>query len=201
METRTKPLRSQPTRDRILAAAREIFAREGYERATIRGIAEAASINPSMVMRYYGSKEALFAQVANLDFQGEYLASVPREELGEALVRHVLGRWEDPEVGPAMAAMTRAAFTNGPARDRMSELFGRELGRLFATLGIAARSPHTGPLIATQLLGLGICRYVLKQPGVVALPRDMIVVRVGRVVQSHIEEALLGEASQEQLAR
>lgn len=190
MEVKKKPLRSQPTRDRILAAAREIFAREGYEGATIRGIAEAASINPSMVMRYYGSKEALFAQVAQLDFQGGYLAAVPRAELGEALVRHVLGRWEDPEVGPAMAAMTRASFTHGPAQERTAELFGRELGRLFTALGIAERSPHTGPLIATQMLGLGICRYVLKLPGAVGLPRDIIVARVGRVVQSYIDEAL-----------
>lgn len=195
MEARKKPLRSQPTRDRILAAARDIFAREGYEGATIRGIAEAASINPSMVMRYYGSKEALFAQVAQLDFQAGYLVAVPRAQLGEALVRHVLGRWEDPEVGPAMAAMTRAAFTHGPAQERTADLFGRELGKLFTHLGIAARSPQTGPLIATQLLGLGICRYVLKLPGVVGVPRDMIVDRVGRVVQSYIDEASQDGAS------
>jgi hypothetical protein len=70
------------------------------------------------------------------------------------------------------------------------------LGRLFAALGIAGRSPHTGPLIATQMLGLGICRYVLKLPGAVGVPHDMIVARVGRVVQSYIDEALQEGASQ-----
>jgi AcrR family transcriptional regulator len=189
MEVKQKPLRSQPTRDRILAAAREIFAREGYEGTTIRGIAEAASINPSMVMRYYGSKDALFAQVAQLDFQAGYLVGVPRAELGEALVRHVLGRWEDPEGGPAMAAMCRAAFTHGPAQERVAELFGRQVAKLFVDLGITARSPHTGALIATQMIGLGICRYVLKLPGAVGLPPDLIVDRVGRVVQGYIDAA------------
>ena len=47
-------LRSQPTRDRILAAARLIFARDGYERTTIRAVAAEAAINPAMVMRYFG---------------------------------------------------------------------------------------------------------------------------------------------------
>ena len=45
-------------------AARERFAADGYERATIRAIAADAEIDPSMVMRYYGNKEKLFAAAA-----------------------------------------------------------------------------------------------------------------------------------------
>ena len=67
-----KPLRSQPTRDRILKAAKFIFGRDGYDHATIRAIADEADINPAMVMRYYGNKEALFAAVT--DFQVDFSA-------------------------------------------------------------------------------------------------------------------------------
>ena len=52
-----KPRRSDATRNAILAAARERFAADGYERATIRAIASQAEIDPAMVMRYFGSKE------------------------------------------------------------------------------------------------------------------------------------------------
>ncbi|MDT5208004.1 MAG: hypothetical protein QOF67_419, partial [Mycobacterium sp.] len=45
----------------ILAAARQRFAESGFERATIRAIAADANIDPSMVMRYFGSKDQLFA--------------------------------------------------------------------------------------------------------------------------------------------
>ena len=85
-----KPLRSQPTRDRILAEARRIFGEQGYDRATIRAIGAAADIHPSMVMRYYGSKEGLFTAAVNFDLQIPDLSTVPREEAGRALVRHFL---------------------------------------------------------------------------------------------------------------
>ena len=54
-----------------------IFVLEGYEGATIRAIAAEASINPAMVIRYYGSKEGLFAAVAKLDFKALSLTGVP----------------------------------------------------------------------------------------------------------------------------
>ena len=184
-----KPLRSQPTRDRILAAASEIFARDGYEGATIRNIAAAADINPSMVMRYFGSKEELFSRVARLDFQAGLLADVPRSQFGEALIRHVIRRWEDPEIGPAMAAILRACFGRGPAQEKASQLWGEAVRNLFRELGMAQLSPETGPLISTQVIGLGLTRYVLKLPPVVALPEETIIREVGRAVQTYIDAA------------
>ena len=61
--------RSDRTRAAILAAARERFAADGYERATIRAIAADAAIDPAMVMRYFGNKEKLFAAAAEFDLR------------------------------------------------------------------------------------------------------------------------------------
>ncbi|HEX5114881.1 MAG TPA: TetR family transcriptional regulator [Pseudonocardiaceae bacterium] len=57
--------RAQQRRDtqaRILAEARTLFAERGYERTTIRAVAEQATVDPGLVMHYYGSKERLFVQ-------------------------------------------------------------------------------------------------------------------------------------------
>src|SRR5690349_9826613 len=89
--------RSHDTRARILAAARPLFAEEGYEATTIRAIAAAAKADPALVVRYFGGKEGLFAEAAAFDLRIPDVASIPREALGEALVRHFLARWEgDP---------------------------------------------------------------------------------------------------------
>lgn len=48
---------SEQTTQRILSVAQTQFAAEGYEGTTIRGVAEQAGIDPSMVMRYFGSKQ------------------------------------------------------------------------------------------------------------------------------------------------
>ena len=50
------------TRQRILAAAGPIFATEGYERATVRDICDAAGVNLASVNYYFGEKERLYIE-------------------------------------------------------------------------------------------------------------------------------------------
>ena len=59
--------KADQTKAVILAAARERFAESGYEGTTIRGVAADANIDPSMVMRYFGNKDQLFAAAAEFD--------------------------------------------------------------------------------------------------------------------------------------
>ena len=75
---------SEQTKAVILAAAREQFAKSGFERATIRAIAADANIDPSMVMRYFGSKDQLFAAAADFDLELPDLSDVDRDQLGAA---------------------------------------------------------------------------------------------------------------------
>jgi AcrR family transcriptional regulator len=51
------------TEERIIAAARIVFTRKGYESAKIRDIAAEADINLSLVNYYFRSKEKLFQLV------------------------------------------------------------------------------------------------------------------------------------------
>lgn len=50
------------TRAAILASAREVFARAGYDGAGVREIAAGAGVTAMLVNRYFGSKERLFAE-------------------------------------------------------------------------------------------------------------------------------------------
>ena len=72
---------------RILEAAREAFATLGYERATVRRIAEMAQIHPSMVMRYYASKESLFAASSQFSLQLPDFSKADRAKAGELIVQ------------------------------------------------------------------------------------------------------------------
>jgi AcrR family transcriptional regulator len=180
--------RSDATKATILAAARAQFAALGYQATTIRAVANAAEIDPAMVMRYFGNKEGLFAAAADFDLRLPDLAGVPRDALGAALVAHFLDRWEDDET---LMALLRTASTNEAAAARMQALFSSQMAPLIARLsgdsraGAAARAG----LIASQVLGLALCRYVLKLPPVVALKRPEIVRRIGATVQSYLFDA------------
>jgi AcrR family transcriptional regulator len=62
--TRKRPRNAEATREAILASARQAFARSGYDGAGVREIARGAGVTAMLVNRYFGSKEALFAEVA-----------------------------------------------------------------------------------------------------------------------------------------
>jgi AcrR family transcriptional regulator len=48
------------SRDRLLDAARELFADRGFDRTTARDIGERAGVDPAMIARYFGGKAQLF---------------------------------------------------------------------------------------------------------------------------------------------
>jgi AcrR family transcriptional regulator len=181
-----KPLRSQATRDRILNEARRLFAELGYERTTIRAIAAAADINVSMVVRYFGSKEDLFAKAASLDLHVPDLASVPPDKRGEAIVTRFLDRWEGPEAGDELPALVRAAATHEAARQRVVDLIMQQAGpEIRSTLSEEQFERRLG-LVITQMSGLAFSRYVLKVPLVIALEREDIIRSLGATVQRYL---------------
>ncbi|MGR6316412.1 TetR/AcrR family transcriptional regulator [Micromonospora soli] len=181
------PRRSDATRAAILRAARERFAADGYDRTTIRAIAADARIDPSMVMRYYGSKEGLFAAAAEFDLRLPDLAGVPIDRLGEVLVRHFLDRWEGDGT---LAALLRAAATNPSAAERMRGIFADQLGAAVARFGTdPATTARRAGLVASQILGLALTRYIVGLPPMVEAPPAELVAWVAPTVQRYLTGA------------
>lgn len=178
------PRRSDATRAAILAAARERFAGDGYERATIRAIARDAGIDPAMVMRYYGSKDRLFAAAAEFDLRLPDLTKVPRRQVGATVVRHFLARWEADET---LTALLRAGMTNPAAADRLREIFATQIQPAVAALcPDPAQAPTRAGLLASQILGVAVTRYLLRLPPVAALPAEEVVRWLAPTVQRYL---------------
>ncbi|WP_416980807.1 TetR family transcriptional regulator [Streptomyces sp. T028] len=176
--------RSDTTRTAILDAARERFAADGYEKATIRVIAKDAGIDPSMVMRYYGNKEGLFAAAVSIDLKLPDLSTLPRENTGHALVTHFLAMWERNEV---LTALLRVGVTNEAGAERMQSIFRDQLMPLAHTVcPDPLQAPTRAGLVTTQLLGLALTRYVLRLPPAVALSREEIVAWLAPTVQRYL---------------
>ncbi|MER6594847.1 TetR family transcriptional regulator [Micromonospora purpureochromogenes] len=184
MTAATPARRSDATRAAILRAARERFAADGYERATIRAIAADARIDPSMVMRYYGNKEGLFAAAAEFDLRLPDLAAVPSGQLGEVLVRHFLDRWEGDET---LAALLRAASTNPGAAERIRGIFADQLTAVVARFGTdPATTARRAGLVASQTLGLAFTRYIVRLPPMVDAAPAELVAWVGPTLQRYL---------------
>src|SRR6266542_3881283 len=173
------PRRSDATRAEILRAAQSRFAHDGYQKATIRAIAADAGIDPSMVMRYYGSKERLFAAAVDLDLRLPDFTSIPRRQLGATLVRHFLDRWETDPAGDALLMLLRSAATDETAARRLYGIFRQQLVPAVADL-----VGH--PDEAVELLGLALCRRILRLAPVAALSPEAVVTWIGPTIQRYV---------------
>jgi AcrR family transcriptional regulator len=176
---------SEHTKAVILAAAREQFATTGFAGTTIRSVATAADIDPSMVMRYFGSKDRLFAAAAEFDLRFPDVSDVPAAQLGPVLVSHFLDRWEGDE---ALIVLLRASTTNPDAAHRMREIFGTQLGPAVAAIA-PDDAPRRAGLIASQMLGMALCRLVLALPPVVDMSRDEVIAWLGPTIQRYLTDS------------
>lgn len=185
-EPAAAPLKkSDRTRAAILDAARRLFAERGHATTTIRDIAAEAGIDPALVMRYFGSKDELFVRAAEFELNLPALDKLDRSQVGEELLRHFLAVWEGPNANNGMAVLLRSATSNEISADKMREVFAAQVLPGVARLGSRATAGQRAGLVASQLLGLALCRYVLKIPPVAAMPIEDLVRHVAPTVQRY----------------
>ena len=177
-----KTRKSDRTRAAILDAAQKLFAQHGHDRTTVRDIAAKASIDPALVIRYFGSKDELFVRAAAFDLRMPDLSKVKRSQIGDTLIRRFL------ELGEGFTGMTvllRSAASNDYAASRVRELFAAQVLPAFARVGSRSDAAERAGLVASQLLGLALCRYILKIPPVAEMSAEEIVKHVGPTIQRY----------------
>ncbi len=177
------------TRRAILAAARQRFAEVGYAGASVRAIAASAGVDAALVHHYFGTKDDLFVASLALPVDPRaLLESVAEGDLataGERLVRAFVAVWEDPTVRSPLLVLLRGAF-DGPERRLLGE---GVVPRVILPLGVALgldEPERRMSLVASQVLGLVVTRYVLELPHVVAMDADELVATYAPTVQRYL---------------
>ena len=166
------------TRDAIVRAARAQFAEVGYDRATIRSIAREAGVDPALVLRFHGSKDALFREVMSLPPAAaealERLADGPKETVGRRLAGLIVGLLESPETRAIVLGRIRSASSHPEAAALVRETVTGDLGRLTAALSDDEPDVRA-VLVGTHVVGLALARYVvLVEPLASMPPQDVV---------------------------
>jgi AcrR family transcriptional regulator len=179
------------TREAILAAARDIFAERGFDGASIRAIATSAGVDPALVHHYFGTKEQLFRATIDIPFNPQELlpqiAAGGAEGAGERLIALFLRVWDSP-AGTAGAALMRSAVNNEWTARLLREFVVTQILRRAAGLLDLdpAQAPLRTSLVASQMVGVAMVRYILRLEPLASAPPELVVALVGPTIQRYL---------------
>lgn len=188
-----RPPGPSDTRDRILASARELFARNGIDKTSIRAIATAAGVDGALVHHYFGTKQQLFVAAVEIPVDPLLvlgpLRETPIDELGLKLPSLLLPLW-DSEMGSGLIATLRSLLAGNEVslvRSFLQEVVAAEVGTRVDD------PPGSGRIrvqfVASQLVGVVMARYILELEPFKSLP----VQQVAETIAPNLQRYLTGD--------
>lgn len=185
------------TKDAITAAARRQFGERGYDETTIRSIATEAGVDPALVLQFFGSKDGLFT--ASIDWPFDPAVEVAAvldgdpSDIGRRLVALLVRTWDTDSGRNPIVAQLRAAMTRAPAQRQLREFLEREMFTpLVSALGQDQPALRAN-LVAAQLLGVGVARYIVRFEPLASLSPAQVVDLIGPAVQATLSGPLPGQ--------
>ncbi|MHA6795275.1 TetR/AcrR family transcriptional regulator [Pseudonocardia bannensis] len=179
----------EDTRSALLAAARVEFAERGFDGATVRRIADRAGVDAAMVNHWFGGKERLFTASLDLPMDpdailAEVLPGDP-EQLGERIIAMFLRVWDATGGGP-LAALIRSVAGHEQAARMMREFVARVILGRFIREVAPDRPDLRAALCATQIIGLGMIRYVLRLEPLASADHQTVVTTIAPSLQRYL---------------
>lgn len=189
MAARGRRAGGEDTRAGIVEAARGLFAAQGFDGTSVRGVAREAGVDPALVHHYFDGKAGLFAEVigvpAGIEEQIAAAVAGPSSTVGERIVRTFLHVWDSPEGRTRFQAMVGAVASHEGAAHALRDFVARTLLARLAE-GADDGAPVTELAVASagaQLVGMGMLRYVVELPAMVEADPEEIVALLAPNVQ------------------
>ena len=175
---------AEATKAAILRAARYLLARHSHADITLKAVAERAGVSPPLIMKYFGNKDTLFAQVMSFEEDAAALLDAPLEDLGHHMVRHVLVSQTEKGADPLLRIVF--APLHGSQGDTLRSNFRTQVSD---RLALRLDGPDAGlraELAVSMLLGLGVMFGIARGGELRATALDVVVERYAPAVQAHL---------------
>lgn len=177
------------TREAILRAAREAFAERGFARTSVRAVAAGAGVDPALVHHFFGTKDGLL--LAALEFPldprellGPVVAAGP-EVAGEGLLWVFVGAWEDPGLQSVLLGAARRFLEPGGEALFAQGFVPGVLVPVGRALGLEEPERRMS-LVASQLVGLVVTRYLVRLEPLASLPQEELVSAYAPTLQRYL---------------
>jgi AcrR family transcriptional regulator len=150
------------TRIRIFEAAKVLFAQNTYEGVGVRDIARDAGVDPALVVRYFGSKEELFREIADQAFGVEEFIRGGVAMVAENAERVLMSdvderRWRSGFDPLRFLLASIGSPTGGPI---LARALDRDFVRPISAAIGGAEAAERGVALAAWIVGFALMRIV-----------------------------------------
>jgi AcrR family transcriptional regulator len=183
------------TRGEIVEAAKRVFASNGYDGTSLRGVAREAGVDPALVHHYFDGKASLFVAAMALPFDPRQVKehAAGTEHSGARTIEGFLTMWDRAEgTGSSFASCLSAMAASSNVADAMREFIN---DRVWSVLRRnegeteALRRRRTA-MVSSQLMGLAFARYILRVPPMSTASPKQIGRWVGPTLDRYSKEPL-----------
>ncbi len=177
------------TREALVNAAREVFIEQGFTGATVRAIATRAGVDAAMVNHWFGGKEGLFGEaVLKLPFNPkdivEELVAAEPDRIGETVVRRFVTTW-DTTGGGVFTALMRSVTSHEEAALMLKDFFFKHVFKHVIGRFSPDQQEFRATLVATQIVGIGMVRYVTRFEPLASADIDALAAAIGPTIQRY----------------
>jgi AcrR family transcriptional regulator len=187
-----RPAGTSDTRADILSAAKASFAQVGFDRSTIRGIASAAGVDPSLVMHYFGSKAQLFVECVEIPEQAlsvfDILESVQSKDWGAAIAEVLIPARGSVAFNPTLVGIIRSASSEPAAAQMIAGMYEGQFLVHLRRMKLSEPAMRA-TMMSSLVIGLAFTGEVVGLPGFTRAP----VAKQRALLASVVQQVLTAE--------
>jgi AcrR family transcriptional regulator len=166
-----------------------MFAVGGFSGTSVRAVAARAGVDPALVHHYFGTKDDLFVAALALPVDLRELLSGTLSDgvdgAAERLLRTFLSVWDDPDLQLPLKALARS-LTDPASKELMRDGFLKVIiGPIAVALGVEDPERRM-PVVASQIMGLILMRYLLEVEPLASMPPEEVVAIYAPTIQRYL---------------
>jgi AcrR family transcriptional regulator len=177
--------RSTRAREAVREAASRLFAQHGFSTTSVRDIASAAGVDPAVVVREFGSKEALFLQTMSVDEGLRGITDGPLDGLGRRILQRLTTTATDDGAQVYRALM--GALDRADVQEYLQKSAERHIIEPLAARLEGGDARLRAELVTAQITGFLTVLWVMRRPALTATPADLLIDTYGRAIQALID--------------
>jgi AcrR family transcriptional regulator len=177
------------TRQDIIRAAQKIFAERGFQGTTMRAIAREAKVDTALIHHFFVSKAGVFSAAIGDEIHSEQMVEAV---LGQGLagggevIRSFLALWDSPKSRDPMLAVVRSSVTYDDAASLIGDFVTKQVIGNIVKMADVSHSELRTTLIASQIIGLLMVRYVLKLEPLASATPEVVAKLLGPSIDQYL---------------